>query len=214
MKDIDYKKMAEFYGNIINHIFGKIDEIFPSNWDEQEGRFIHSEQYMLAYSYFQKAFWRLGDVNSMKDYYNDEHFEDFGLEHLSDARHRIENYLQSDELTISFDDDEVVQNYTYYDDVIIDYYQPIRINRDVHHDYFMYYQEILYRDSNINNIEFEIEHIKHSIETLKDYVEDSNYLLNKSAIQPIIKELCNQIDKIKIEKKEIKKEDTQWQSIL
>lgn len=140
----------------------------------------------------------------MSDYYGEEDFEYFGLEHLSDARYRIEQYLE--ESNNLFVNDEIVQNYTYYDDIIVDYYKPIRLNKDVNNDYFMYYQKILYRDSNISHIQFEIDELKHNVEMLQNSIDHSDYLANKSAIQSIIKELNNSINKIEIEQVEIKKE--------
>lgn len=205
--EIDYEKIARFYQNIIHYIFEEIEKVTPTEWNDKENRFIYSEEYHNAYGYFQKAIWRLGDVFQMKDYYDEENFEDFGLEHLSDARHRIEHYLESDDTKISFANDEIVQNYTHYDDVIIDYYQPIRLNRNVHHDYFMYYQKILYRDSDISHIQSEIDHLKWNLEMLQDSVNNSDYLLNKSAIQSIIKELNQSLNKIEIEQIEIEKEE-------
>ena len=136
----------------------------------------------------------------MGDYYDEENFEYFGLEHLSDARYRIEDYLK--ESNSLFMNDEIVQNYTYYDDIIIDYYQSIGLNNN----YFMYYQKILYRDSNISHIQFEIDELKQNVEMLQNSIDHSDYLVNKSIIQSIIKELNQLLNKIEIEQIEIKKE--------
>lgn len=202
--EINYEEISRFYRNIIHYIFNEIENIAPIRWDEQSNQPVYSDEYKLAYDYFNKAILRLDDVLKMSDYYGEESFEYFGLEHLSDARYRIEQYLE--ESNNLFVNDEIVQNYTYYDDIVIDYYKPIRLNKDVNNDYFIYYQKILYRDSNISHIQFEIDELKHNVEMLQNSIDHSDYLANKSAIQSIIKELNNSINKIEIEQVEIKKE--------
>lgn len=197
---INYEEISRFYRNIIHYIFNEIENVAPIRWDEQSNQPVYSDEYKLAYDYLNKAIWRLDDVLKMGDYYDEENFEYFGLEHLSDARYRIEHYLEdSNNLFIN---DKIVQNYTYYDDIVIDYYQLIRLDND----YFMYYQKILYRDSNISHIQFEIDELKQNVEMLQNSVDHSDYLVNKSTIQSIIKELNQLLNKIEIEQIEIEKE--------
>ena len=197
---INYEEISRFYRNIIHYIFNEIENVAPIRWDEQSNQPVYSDEYKLAYDYLNKAIWRLDDVLKMGDYYDEENFEYFGLEHLSDARYRIEHYLEdSNNLFIN---DKIVQNYTYYDDIVIDYYQLIRLDND----YFMYYQKILYRDSNISHIQFEIDELKQNVEMLQNSVDHSDYLVNKSTIQSIIKELNQLLNKVEIEQIEIEKE--------
>lgn len=198
--EINYEEISRFYRNIIHYIFNEIENIAPIRWDEQSNQPVYSDEYKLAYDYLNKAILRLDDVLKMSDYYDEENFEYFGLEHLSDARYRIEQYLE--ESNNLFVNDEIVQNYTHYDDIVIDYYQPIRLNND----YFMYYQKILYRDSNISHIQFEIDELKQNVGILQNSVDHSDYLVNKSTIQSIIKELNQLLNKMEIEQIEIKKE--------
>lgn len=198
--EINYEEISRFYRNIIHYIFNEIENIAPTRWDEQSNQPIYSDEYKLAYSYLDKAIWRLNDVLKMSDYYDEENFEYFGLEHLSDARYRIADYLNEESNNL-FINDEIVQNYTHYD-IIIDYYQSIGFNNN----YFNYYQKILYRDSNISHIQFEIDELKQNVRMLQNSVDRSNYLVNKSTIQSIIKELNQLLNKIEIEKIEIKKE--------
>ena len=198
--EINYEEISRFYRNIIHYIFNEIENVAPIRWDEQSNQPIYSDEYELAYAYLNKAILRLDDVLKMSDYYDEENFEYFGLEHLLDARYRIEDYLE--ESNSLFMNDEIVQNYTHYDNVIIDYYQSIGLNDNC----FMYYQKILYRDSNISHIQFKINELKHNVEMLQNSIDHSDYLANKSTIQSIIKELNNSINKIEIEQVEIKKE--------
>lgn len=197
---INYEEISRFYRNIIHYIFNEIENIAPIRWDEQSNQPVYSDEYELAYDYLNKAIWILDDVLKMSDYYDEENFEYFGLEHLSDARYRIEDYLKDSNSL--FMNDEIVQNYTYYDNVIIDYYQSIGLNNN----YFMYYQKILYRDSNISHIQFEIDELKQNVEMLQNSIDHSDYLVNKLTIQSIIKELNQLLNKIEIEQIEIKKE--------
>lgn len=198
--EINYEEISRFYRNIIHYIFNEIENIAPTRWDEQSNQPIYSDEYKLAYSYLDKAIWRLDDVLKMSDYYDEENFEYFGLEHLSDTRYRIADYLNENSNNL-FINDEIVQNYTHYD-IIIDYYQSIGFNNN----YFNYYQKILYRDSNISHIQFEIDELKQNVRMLQNSVDRSDYLVNKSTIQSIIKELNQLLNKIEIEKIEIKKE--------
>ena len=198
--EINYEEISRFYRNIIHYIFNEIENVAPIRWDEQSNQPVYSDEYKFAYDYLNKAIWRLDDVLKMSDYYDEENFEYFGLEHLSDARYRIEHYLEdSNNLFIN---DKIVQNYTHYDDIVIDYYQPIRLDND----YFIYYQKILYGDSNISHIQFEIDELKQNVEMLQNSVDHSDYLANKSTIQSIIKELNQLLNKIEIEQIEIEKE--------
>lgn len=202
--EINYEEISRFYRNIIHYIFNEIENIAPIRWDEQSNQPVYSDEYKLAYDYLNKAILRLDDVLKMSDYYDEESFEHFGLEHLSDARYRIEHYLEdSNSLFIN---DEIVQNYTHYDDIVVDYYKPIRLNKDVNNDYFMCYQKILYRDSSISHIQFEINELKQNVEMLQNSVSHSDYLVNKSTIQSIIKKINQLLNKMEIEQKEIKKE--------
>lgn len=198
--EINYEEISRFYRNIIHYIFNEIENIAPTRWDEQSNQPVYSDEYKLAYSYLHKAIWRLDNVLKMSDYYDEEDFEYFGLEHLSDARYRIADYLNEESNSL-FVNDEIVQNYTHYD-IIIDYYQSIGFNNN----YFNYYQKILYRDSNISHIQFEINELKQNVRMLQNSVDRSDYLVNKSTIQSIIKELNQLLNKIEIEKIEIKKE--------
>lgn len=198
--EINYEEISRFYRNIIHYIFNEIENIAPTRWDEQSNQPVYSDEYKLAYSYLHKAIWRLDNVLKMSDYYDEENFEYFGLECLSDARYRIADYLNEESNSL-FVNDEIVQNYTHYDDVIIDYCQS-----GLNNNYFNYYQKILYRDSNISHIQFEIDELKQNVRMLQNSVDRSDYLVNKSTIQSIIKELNQLLNKIEIEKIEIKKE--------
>lgn len=198
--EINYEEISRFYRNIIHYIFNEIENIAPTRWDEQSNQPVYSDEYKLAYSYLHKAIWRLDNVLKMSDYYDEENFEYFGLEHLLDARYRIADYLNEESNSL-FVNDEIVQNYTHYDDVIIDYCQS-----GLNNNYFNYYQKILYRDSNISHIQFEIDELKQNVRMLQNSVDRSDYLVNKSTIQSIIKELNQLLNKIEIEKIEIKKE--------
>ena len=77
----------------------------------------YSEEYLKAYSYLQRADWRLDEVENMKQYYNEEDFKYFGLENLYNVRNRIEHYLKSTKIKFS----DSIYEYNKYDEVYVDF---------------------------------------------------------------------------------------------
>ena len=62
----------------------------------------------------------------MEDFYNEEDFQYWALEKFSEARHRISNYIKRSSSLLNFNNID----YKKYDDIVIDYYQPIRLTSD------------------------------------------------------------------------------------
>ena len=151
MKDIDYKKITDYYYDIILYILNNLsysrikydytgEDFTPTNHTEDE----YEAEYLNAYGYLQRAEWRLSEVDMMSDFYDETDFFYFGLENLSSARHRIQHYLENTEWDI-FND----LNYKQYDDLVMDYYQPIRLGKsgweeyyEVSHDKWKYYWKL------------------------------------------------------------------------
>ena len=114
---IDYQGMCELYNTIIHDIFKCIEDDSPSYWDGENNRMVYSKEYLHAYSYLQKAMWRLNDTVEMEPYYAEDDFKHYGLENLSDVLYRIEGYL--DDTDKRFPDN--CYEYNDYDDIIIEY---------------------------------------------------------------------------------------------
>ena len=129
MRDIDYRKITDYYSNIISYILNNLSytglkyntEGIHTNHTKEE----YEAEYLNAYGYLERAEWRLSEVKEMKDFYNEHDFFYFGLENLSSARHRIQHYLEDTDWNIFEDLD-----YKQYDELVIDYYQPIRLTDD------------------------------------------------------------------------------------
>ena len=56
---IDYQRIYGLYDTIIHEIFKCIGEDSPSYWDGETNRMVYTKEYLHAYSYLQKAMWRL-----------------------------------------------------------------------------------------------------------------------------------------------------------
>ena len=122
--DIDYKEIATFYSGIISTIFSTCEKVNPSYWDKNNECMKYGDEYLDAYSYLQKAEWRLSNVYTLKDYYTNTDFKYYGLEQLQEVRHRIEHYFNDPDFDLP-DYPESVYEYKKYDH-IIDYYNRIR----------------------------------------------------------------------------------------
>lgn len=113
--NIDYNKLCDFYTSIYNMIFTEIYTFYPNTYDGMVVKY--SEEYLKAYSYLQRADWRLNEVENMKQYYNEEDFKYFGLENLYNVRNRIEHYLKSTKIKFS----DSIYEYNKYDEVYVDF---------------------------------------------------------------------------------------------
>lgn len=134
--DIDYKEISKYYRGIILYILNNLsyahfkynsDDI-PTEHTEEE----YNAEYLNAYGYLQRAEWRLSEVDVMGDFYDEPDFFYFGMNNLSSARHRIQHYLEDTAWDI-FDD----LDYKKYDDLVMTYYQPIRLGKDGFEEYYM-----------------------------------------------------------------------------
>lgn len=128
-KTIDYKRISDYYKSIILYILNNLSyacaveynndsEYIRTDYSKEE----YEEEYLNAYSCLERATWRLSELDEMTDFYNEENFFYFGMNNLSSARHRIEHYLENTSWNIFNDLD-----YHKYDDLVIDFYQPIRL---------------------------------------------------------------------------------------
>ena len=72
MRDIDYRKITDYYSNIISYILNNLSytglkynpEGIPTNHTKEE----YEAEYLNAYGYLEKAQWRLSEVKEMKDF--------------------------------------------------------------------------------------------------------------------------------------------------
>ena len=124
--NIDYKEITEYYKNIISEISTVIyntKKKYEKNSNELEE--IESD-YLSWYSSSDKAYYRIIDVLDLDDYYDEPDFQYWALEKFSDARHRISSYIERSSDLLDFNGID----YKKYDDIVIDYYKPIRLTDD------------------------------------------------------------------------------------
>lgn len=162
--DIDYKKICEYYRNIIIDIFNQLSFYNLTGEDKSNTE----TEYLNAYGYLQRASWRLDELDTMLCFSNEVSFFWFAMENLSSARHRIEHYLENTEweFTEPF-------NYKEYDDLVLDYYQPFRTD-DAHFDkgskWWQFYWDLESKVQLVNYIKEDINALKDNVNILEDYI--------------------------------------------
>lgn len=181
-----YNEMINYFGNLYNEIFREIEIFSPNTFD---GTVIkYSDEYMKAYSWLERAGFRLEEVQLMEDYYTEDDFKFFGLEHLMNVRNRIHNYLKNTNMEFS----EKIYDYKKYDE-IFNLFVKERTedkNSSVKYNYYdiKLSQQADY-DRVLNSLTLSISDIK----ILKDDIRESKYLNNRhiKKINKIKKELQN-----------------------
>lgn len=151
MKNIDYKEITEYYVNIMSEISSIIYNTEQKyDKDSEEYKAIESS-YLRWYGSKEKAYYRIIGILDLPEYYDEEDFQYFALEKFSEARHRIQNYLEDATSLLDFSEIE----YEKYDDLVMDYYQPIRLSNDRNvqesrQHSFSKYHSIVHRKTMIN----------------------------------------------------------------
>lgn len=190
MANINYMEMANYYKDIINDISrvqGKI-----SNWkwnDEPEP----SEEllkkadkdYMDCYASFDRAYYRLADVENLIEFENKSDFKYYALNNIRDAKYRIEHFLDNAQLKYPKYD------LNKYDNILEEYYSKLDFNENAYDKYL----NINYLRSNINHgICHDIDHCYQLFDDDLTYDKQKNYkILNQ------IVELVKQLDGFRFE---------------
>ena len=187
---IDYDEICDFYISICNMIFTEIDVFYPNTYEDMVVKY--SDEYLKAYSYLQRAGWRLEEIKEMKQYYDEEDFKYFGLENLYDVRNRIEHYLN--DVEIEFTDS--VYTYNQYDDIYADFKKE-RLTTKASEKFAYYETKLLQRneyDYVLNSLTLLNSDIKNIINSIKEskYVKNiHNKKLNK--MNKLLKEITGDI---------------------
>lgn len=185
MVNINYMEMANYYQDIISDIKDVQSKI--SNWkwkDEPEP----SEEllkkadkdYIDCYASFDRAYYRLGDVENLIDFENESDFKCYALNNIRDAKYRIEHFLEDARLEYPKYD------LNKYDSILEDYYNNIDFNENAYDKYL----NITYLRTNINlGICYDIDHCYELFDDDLTYDKQKNYkILNQ------IVELVKQLD--------------------
>ena len=171
---IDYETIADFYLKICSTIS---KTIYEARKDEATKEAADTD-FDNMYGSFERAKSRAHDVLKLKKYYTEPDFEYYGLEQLSSTRHRIEHFLEDSLLTYP----DYCYTFNKYDDIIIDYYKPIRLKGE-HHESWEKYYKLNYKRVMINY------GLIHDLKEAYDYVDEDE--------KPVIDEmmrLCKKLD--------------------
>lgn len=175
-KLIDYENIANFYLKICS----TISKTIRNAMENEETKEAAEKDYDDMYWSFERATSRANDVLSMHKYWNEPDFEHYGLEQLSSTRHRIEHFLSNCLLNYP----SCCYTFDKYDDIIIDYYQPIRLSGDSEHDVkWRKYYDLNHKRIMINYGLF------HELQEAYYYVKENE----RAMIEEMI-ELCRQLE--------------------
>lgn len=166
LKEIDYKKICDYYSRVISDIYGQLRFY---NLDGEERRNTEAE-YLNAYGYLQRASWRLDELDTMIEFSKEVSFFWFAMENLSSARHRIEHYLEDSEW-----DFKEPFKYKEYDDLVLDYYQPFRTD-DEHYEegqkWWKYYWILESKVQLVKYMKEDIDELQNNLIKLEEYISN------------------------------------------
>ena len=191
---IDYQRICGLYDTIIHEIFKCIEEDSPSYWDGETNRMVYSKEYLHAYSYLQKAMWRLNDTVEMEPYYAEDDFKHYGLENLSDVRYRIEGYLE--DTTKRFPDN--CYEYNQYDPIINEYKTVIK-KSDNHGVLFGKYRELHRRMVQLKLIDSEIKMLQSSADLLKRKMIKCKFIDDDNSMFDVVDNIISLASDLKVE---------------
>ena len=188
---IDYNELCNFYTSIYNMIFAEIDTFYPNTYDGMVVKY--SEEYLKAYSYLQRAGWRLNELKNMKQYYDEEDFKYFGLENLYDVRNRIEHYLKSTKVKFS----DSIYEYNKYDEVYKDFKKE-RLTTKAS-EKFTYYETKLLQQNEYDYVLNSLTLLSDDIKNIIDSIKESKYIKNihnkkLNKVNKLIKEINGDIE--------------------
>lgn len=185
---IDYEEMVNHFTNIYQTIFTEINVLYPNLY---EGMIIkYSDEYLKAYSWLQRAGWRLEEMEMMTNFYDEDDFRFFGLEHLLDIRNRIYGYLNS----VKIEFDESVYEYDRYDEIFNEFKKE-RNNETIKK--YEYYENKYLQQSDYDMVLNSLIFISSDVGRLKDDIEESKYVNNKHIKK--IKKIKRELDNLKKE---------------
>lgn len=200
--EINYMEIVNFYEGIYHKIcetvstdtYGEHYELYDTVSSEEKKE--HENEHMRIRGYLERGVWRLGYVEDMLNYSDKNEFFYYAMECLSSMRHRLQHYLENTHWKFP----EEVYNYTKYDDLIIDYYQPIRLGEGKFHklqgerDYWWeYYHDLHHRKviyySMIDDIELVRESLIGLEEFIRESIQNNDYKYNISRISDDLEDI-------------------------
>lgn len=170
--DIDYDKLISLYHDIIC---------------ELEDHCFTREEYLDNYTSFDKASYRLQDVRNLKQYYNQEDFYLYAIEHIDDARCRIWFALDNMKTDIP---DWILNDMMEYDD-LVESERDKYVDSLESHKAFKKYNGLLYLQTELEADRYmRLTHLRHLI---KEFIPDHD---NFDEIMSYIDVIQESYDKI------------------
>lgn len=202
-----YEEMVSYYNNIISNIWKEIEEVYPNEY-LGDFRYKYSDEWTHAYGYLQRAEWRLSDTYNMKDYYTEENFKYYGMEHLSDVNNRIKHYLEDTDFKFT----EKVTDCHKYDNILEERME--LLHDPEFHKYFNYYEKLNRLNTEKKHITGQINYLKSQIVQLEEELngtwtlsQHNKYIQNTDELLKIITEIKEKAEKLQPEYIEITLED-------
>ena len=142
---INYSDMVDYYKYIINNIHRVQGKILNYKWNDEpepaEELYENADKdYMDCYASFDRAYYRLSDVENLIEFENESDFKYYALNNIRDAKYRIKHFLEDTRLEYPKYD------LNKYDTILEDYYNNLDFNEDACNKYLY----ITYLRSNIN----------------------------------------------------------------
>lgn len=220
-KEINYKEICNFYWNIY-HKINKI--VSDTRWGEDVTHPIPDEvidkyekETLNIDGWLERGAWRLGDLEDLLEYSDDKYFFYYAMNNLSNMRHRLEKYFEDTSWEYPT---SLLEEYKKYDDIVMDYYQPIRLNQGEYHklreeqSYWLdYYHNLLYRKSGYKWIKHDLSVLYRETGWLRQFVygadKDRDYTYSVSKIHGSIQDLLYEIYILQseVEKRDLDDED-------
>lgn len=197
MNNIPFGEMCAYYHEIITNIYNEIREKYPNKYKDL-CRIEYSDEYLQAYGWLQRAGWRLSETTSMSEHYNEPLFKYYGLENLSNVKHRIEGYLESTDFKFT----DKVTEYHKYDEILKERFELIKDPN--FHKYYKYYSKLHSQEQNIEHIELDKHWLISQLESFKNTIKESEHIINKDALEETLSSMHKTINELNIHYMEIK----------
>lgn len=199
---IDYKEICKFYWSIYFSIVESVDNVkygdIKDKTQKEIMEAINNEE-GLIYGYLEKLSWRLGDVEELLEYSNEDEFFYYAMENFKEVSGRFESFLNETKWKYP----QEVYDYNKYDD-LIEYYNNVKIkDGTLRHTFWDYYNRLLHRKHYYVRVKKYEENITKDIDWLMTFINKS--LQNKSYDYGI-KKIHQDIVRLSFDINELKKE--------
>ena len=171
-KYINYKEICKFYWSIYFTIFESVTNVVYNDIKDKSMEEVHAmikHEEGLIYGWLDKATWRLGDVEKVLEYSNEDNFFYYAMENFQNVRSRFESFLNES----NWNYPELVYNYTKYDD-LIEYYDKVKEeDNQLRHEYWIHYHKLNHRKTYFDLIKHFNKNLYSNMDWLIGFVDNS-----------------------------------------